>query len=124
MKYLIFAMITATGLIISAAAPATTFAESFERDLALNHIHVSTNTYADRDGSRQWNHVDLNGKNKPFIANYNANQNAFHQHSKLTAAYDEQILATGLPMIRKMVGVESRSLSEHADSAPRFCAIY
>ena len=112
------------GVVFSVAVPATVCAESFEYDLALNQIHVSANTYSDRDGSRQWNNVAVSGKNKPLIASHNADQNAFHRYSKLTAAYDEQTLAAGLPMIRKMVGVEERTKCEHNNSDLRFCTIY
>jgi hypothetical protein len=124
MRCSISAIITAAGLAISAAAPATAFAESFERDLALNQVQVSANAYSGQDSFKQWNNVALSGKNKPLIANYDADQNAFQQQSKLAAAFDDQVLAMGLPMIRKMVGVESRLLSEHNDSDVRVCAIY
>jgi hypothetical protein len=115
---------TATGLAISAAAPATTYAENFECDLALNQVQVSANTYSSQDSFKQWNNVALSGKNKPLIASYDTDQNAFQRQSKLTAAFDDQMLAMGLPMIRKMIGVESRPSSEHNDSDLRFCAIY
>lgn len=124
MKHSISMIIAVAGFAIAAAVPATAVAESFECDLALNQVQLSASSYADRDSASQWSNVAVRGNSKPVIANYDADQKAFQQQLELTAAYDAQILAMGLPMIRKMVGVESRFLSEHADSEPRFCAVY
>lgn len=98
MRHSISTIITVTGLAIFATAPAIAFAESFECDLERNQLQVSVKTYSGRGH--------------------------FQQQSTLTAAFDERVLAMGLPMIRKMVGVESQLSSEYNENNVRVCAVY
>jgi hypothetical protein len=68
MKHSIFTITAIITLAIPAAASASTFAESFERDLDRNHTQISTTVRSGQDSFQQYVNRAINGSDTLFAS--------------------------------------------------------